>query len=127
MKLRAYVLFGVLALGVAASNASGSHSEEAKPLHGGVVSVVSDVSYVLVATKDAIALYVSDHGKAADVAGATAKLTLLTGARKEEVLLQPGTDALEAKGQFGVQAGTKALAHVQLKGKHSQTVRFTVK
>ena len=55
-----------------------AHADEAKPMHGGVVLVVKDVSYELVATKDRLALHVSDHGQPVDLTGATAKVTLLS-------------------------------------------------
>jgi len=116
-KLPRLASIAAFTLALSAAQAAGGHGDEARPQRGGAVSVVNDVSYELVATKDAMALYVSDHGKPVDLAGATAKLTLLTGAKKEEVLLQPAGSALEAKGAFTVQPGTKALAQVEMKGK----------
>lgn len=104
-----------------------THAHETKAQHGGVVSVVKDVNYELVARPDAIALYVSDHGKPADLAGATAKLTLLSGSKKEEATLAAGGDSLQAKGAFSVGAGTKVVAQVSLKGQPAQAVRFTLK
>lgn len=106
---------------------SSPHAHEAKALHGGVVSVVKDVNYELVARPDGIALYVSDHGKAADLAGATAKVTLLSSSKKEEATLTPVGGSLQAKGAFGVGPGTKVMAQVSLKGQPAQVVRFTLK
>jgi len=101
------------------------HADKAK--YGGVVSVVKDVNYELVAKKDTLALHVVDHGKPADLKGASAKVTLLSTAGKTEVDLAPVDDRLEAKGRFELPAGTKALATVTLPGQPPQAVRFVLK
>jgi len=102
------------------------HGHEHKALHGGVVVEVKDMDYELVAKPDALQLHLRDHGKAVDVTKATAKLTLLTGAQKQEVELKPVGDKLEAKGSFNVAANTKVIAVVSLAGKLS-TARFVLK
>ena len=56
---------------------------------------------------------------------ATAKVTLLTGAEKQEVELKPAGGKLEATGSFKVGPGTKAVAVVTVAGKPS-TARFTL-
>lgn len=61
------------------------------------MTVAKDVSYELVALPDLISLYVSDHGKPVDLAGATAKVTLLSSGKKEEVTLVQAADSLQAK------------------------------
>ncbi len=91
------------------------------------MTVVKDVSYELVASKQSMSLHVSDHGKVQDLNGATAKLTLLSGSSKQEVDLLPNGSALAATGTFSADAGTKAVAQVTLKGKPVQSVRFTLK
>lgn len=126
--MKAYALPLVAAL--AFSNvaiAAGEHADEAKPRHGGIVTVVKDVSFELVLTADRLAIHVSDHGKPVDLAGATGKVTLLSGTKKEEALLVPAKDVLEAKGQFATAAGTKVAAQVTLRGQATQSVRFTIK
>ncbi|MCR6478414.1 hypothetical protein NU688_19795 [Variovorax sp. ZS18.2.2] len=104
-----------------------AHKDEAKPAHGGIVTVAKDVSYELVARPDLISLYVSDHGKPVDLAGATAKVTLLSAGKKEEAALVPAADSLQAKGTFAVGAGTKVVANVSLKGQAPQPIRFSLK
>lgn len=106
---------------------AGSHAHEAKPTRGGVVSVVKDVNYELVAKADTLTLYVSDHGKPVDLKGASAKLTLLSASDKADVTLAPAGDRLEAKGSFKVGAGTKVAAQVTLAGGATTSVRFTLK
>ena len=110
----------------AAGNHGHGHAHEHRPAHGGVVAEVRNMDYELVARPDGVQLYVSDHGKPADVSKASAKVTLLTGADKQEVELQPAGDRLEASGSFKVGPGTKAVAVVTIQGKPA-TARFTLK
>lgn len=104
-----------------------NHAHEHKPLHGGVVVEVKDIDYELVAKPTMIQLHLRDHGKPADVSKASAKLTLLTGAEKQEVELKPAGDKLEASGTFKVGPGTKVVALVTIAGKSAGTVRFALK
>jgi len=103
------------------------HAHEHKPMHGGVVVEVKDIDYELVAKPTMIQLHLRDHGKPADVSKASAKLTLLTGAEKQEVELKPAGDKLEASGAFKVGPGTKVVALVTIAGKSAGTVRFALK
>lgn len=103
-------------------------AEVDKPQHGGIVQEVREVSYELVAKPEAIALYVTDHGKKVATTGATANLTLLNGTEKSEVALAPaGGNKLEAKGSFKVQKGTRVVALITLAGKPAVTARYEVK
>lgn len=104
------------------------HSHEAKPMHGGVVTVVKDINYELVATPDTITLYVTDHGKPVDTKDASVTLTLLSASYKADVKLAPaGENKLQAKGDFKIQPGTKVAGVVKMGGKPGQSVRFTLK
>lgn len=127
--MRHLILIAALALAGTASAQQHSHggSHDHQPLHGGVVVEASDMDFELVAKADTIALYVRDHGKAADLQGATGKLTLLAGSAKTEATLAPAGDRLEAKGSFPTAAGTKVVATVQLAGKKPANVRFALK
>lgn len=130
--MKLHTLIASLALAAAGTaHAAGAkqdhaHAHDHKPLHGGVVVEVKDMDYELVARPTAIQLYLRDHGKAVTIAKASAKVTLLTGTEKQEVLLQPAGDKLEATGSFKVGPGTKAVAVVTVDGKPA-TARFTVK
>lgn len=105
----------------------GEHAHDAKPANGGVVSVVKDVNYELVAKSDTLTLYITDHGKPVDTKDASATLTLLSASDKSEVKLAPaGENKLQAKGTFKVHKGTKVVASVTTGGK-PQSVRFTLK
>ncbi|WCM91267.1 hypothetical protein M5C99_12630 [Acidovorax sp. NCPPB 2350] len=103
-----------------------AHGHAHQPLHGGTVVEVKDMDYELVAKADVLQLYLRDHGKPVDVAQASARLTLLAGADKQEVALAPAGDRLEARGSFKVAPGTKALAQVNRGGKVA-TVRFDLR
>ncbi len=95
--------------------------------HGGVFVEGKEADYELVAKADVIQLYVNDHGKPMDVSKASARLTLLSGADKQEVELKPAEGRLEAKGSFKVATGTKAVAVVTDGGKTLGTARFTLR
>jgi hypothetical protein len=128
MKTTQLIAASLLILASASYAAEGSHkhSHEHKPLHGGVVVEVKDMDYELVAKPTAIQLYLRDHGKAVDIAKASAKITLLTGTEKQEAALKPAGDKLEAVGTFKLAPGTKAVAVLMIGGKPS-TARFTLK
>lgn len=112
---------------VAPGPALAGPDHDLKPKHGGVVVEAKNLDFELVARPDRLALHVRDHGKAADVSKASAKLTLLSGSTKSEAQLVPAGDRLEAKGNFNAAAGTKVVAVVTWAGKAPVTARFTVK
>jgi hypothetical protein len=124
--MKTQALIASIAFALAGSAFAAGDKHDHKPLHGGVVVEVKDMDYELVAKPTMIQLHLRDHGKAADLSKATAKLTLLTGTEKQEVELKPAGDKLEATGSFKVGPGTKAVAIVTVAGKPS-TARFTLK
>ena len=103
------------------------HCHEHLSLHGGMVVEVKDIDLELVAQPDLIQLHLRDHGKPVDVANGSAKLTILSGADKQEVELVPANDRLEARGAFKVGAGSKLVAVVTVPGKPTLTARFALK
>jgi len=105
---------------------AGPHDADHKPMQGGVLSTVKDVDYELVAKPDVLQLYMRDHGKPVDVSKTTAKVTLLSGADKQEVDLKPTGDKLEAKGTFKISPGTKVVAQV-ISAEKTSSVRFVLK
>jgi len=124
MKFRTFLITSSLLLsGLAwASPNDADH----KPMHGGVLTTVKDIDYELIANPTTLRLYVRDHGKAVDVSKASAKLTLLTGAEKQEIDLKPNGYGLEAAGTFKVGPGTKIIALISVGGRQS-TARFVLK
>lgn len=117
-----------LALAGSAFAADDHHraGDDHKPMHGGVVTATKLMDFELVVKPATIQLYLRDHGKAADLSKASAKLTLLSGTVKQEVELKPVGDKLEAIGSFKVGPGTKAVAVVTVAGRAS-TARFMLK
>lgn len=108
--------------------AGGTHQDEAKPMHNGVVSVEKDMQYELVAKPASLEIYVSDHGKPVDVKNASAIVTLLSASGKEEAkLIYISDNKLGVTGNFKVAAGTKALAVVTVPGRSVVNVRFILK
>lgn len=106
--------------------AGGGHDH--KPKHGGIVSEANDLDFELVAKADSMVIHVRDHGKAANTAGATGKLTVLAGTDKQELALAPAADGkMEAKGSFKLGAGTRVVAQINLAGKKVANVRFALK
>ncbi len=124
MKLRTFLITSSLVLGGLAW--AGPNDGDHKPVHGGVLTTVKDIDYELVASPTTLRLYVRDHGKAVDASKASAKLTLLTGAEKQEVDLKLAGDKLEATGSFKVGPGTKVVAILTVAGKPT-TARFIIK
>jgi len=105
-----------------------THTHDAKPQHGGVVSVVKDINYELVVKADSITLYVNDHDQPVDTRNASATVTLLSASDQTESKLQPAEgNRLRAQGAFNIQAGTKAVAIVKFGDKAGQSVRFVLK
>ena len=119
-----FILIATLLAVTSLANASKDHDHA--PKHGGIVIEVKGIEYELVAKLDLIQLYVRDHGKAVDVSKASAKLTLLTGAEKQEIELKPVDGKLEAKGSFKVAAGSKVVAAVTV-GTKTTAARFVLK
>ena len=120
--LMAMIAAGVMALSVNAAQAHG----DAKPKHGGVVQTANDMSFELVTQPDGAAIYIEDHEKAVSVAGATGKLTVLSGSDKAEAELKPAGDKLEAKG-VKLSPGSKVVASVTTADKKTISLRFSVK
>lgn len=121
----------ILSLGLAGAAAAAeehNHAHEHQPLHGGIVTEAKDMDYELVIKPGLIQLYLRDHGKpVAIVPQATAKLTILSGTDKQEVILQATGDRLEASGTFNLPNGSKAVATINQPGKPLAVARFVLK
>ena len=120
-------LVSMLTLGLAALSFTAAQADGvAKAKYGGVVQKANDITYELVAHADGAAIHIDDHGKPVSVAGATGKLTVLSGADKSEAELKPAGDKLEAKG-IKLAPGSKVVASVTTADKKTVSVRFTIK
>ncbi|MCU0919371.1 MAG: hypothetical protein MUF08_02820 [Burkholderiaceae bacterium] len=121
-KLVSTMLLALAALGFGGAHADG----DSKPKRGGTVQSANHMNFELVAQADGAAIYIDDHGKPVPVAGASGKLTVLSGADKSEAELKPAGDKLEAKG-IKLASGSKVVASVTMADKKSASLRFTVK
>lgn len=127
MKSQKFAIALSLLISAATAGAGEGHDHgNVQPLHGGVVAEVKDVEYEFVAKADVLQLYVRDHGKPVNVSKTTAKVTMLSGADKQEIELKPVGNRLEASGKFKTPAGTKVVVQVTNNAKVA-TVRLTLK
>jgi hypothetical protein len=98
-----------------------------KPLHGGVVQVVNDVSFELVAGAEGATIYLMDHGKPMASKGISGKITVLQGSNKNEAeIKEAGENKLHAAG-VKLSKGDKLVAVLSNVSGKTTTVRFTVK
>ena len=124
------MLFSLLALALLAAtpfNVAQAHGGT-QPEHGGVVQLVGDMTFELVARTDGVELYVEDDGEEVNSADLAAKLTIVNAGAKSEVVLAPATgNKFEAKG-VKIAPGAKVTAVLTLKDKQSKiAANFTVK
>ena len=104
-----------------------AHGPLSKPLYGGVVVKVDPLEIELVATATTITLHVVDHGKPLDTKGVTAKLTLLSGTDKFDVVVLPaGDNRLAASGTFNVKKGTRVVGVVAVAGAKPLSMRWVL-
>lgn len=125
--MKKFLAVMAMAMTVATSGNVLAHGEKAK--HGGIVQESSNgVSLELVNKDGKATIYVEDHGKAVATAGATGKLTVLNGAEKSDVALEPASDnVLVSKGDAKLGSGAKAIAAITLADKKVVNVRFAIK
>ncbi len=121
-------IFAVAALAASVILSGNVHAHGAKAKHGGIVQSAGDLSFELVSTSGAATIYVDDHGKDKQTAGATGTLTVLKGTEKIELpLMAGGSNTLVVKGDPKLAAGSKAVAAVTFADKKTVSVRFSVK
>src|ERR1700730_12961682 len=124
------MLFSFLALTLLAAapfNMAWAHGGT-QPEHGGVVQLVGDMTFELVARPDGVELYVEDDGEEVNSAELAAKLTIVAAGAKSEVVLTPASgNKFEAKG-VKIAPGAKVTAVLTLKDKQSKiAANFTIK
>lgn len=124
--MKKLMALAAIAVTVALSGNVLAHGDKAK--HGGIMSSANDLNFELVNKDGKAMIYVDDHGKPKSTSGATGKLTVLNGAEKNEMALEPGSDnTLVANGDPKLAKGSKAVATVTFADKKTFNVRFSVK
>ncbi len=103
-----------------------AHEMHGQSMHGGVFAEAGHAQFEIVARDGVLTVYASIHGEALATAGATGKLTVLSGSAKREIELKPaGNDLLQGKGTLA--AGDKLLLNVVWPGQSPLTARAVVK
>lgn len=93
-----------------------AHAEHGQPQFGGVVAEAGEAQFEIVGKDGKLVVHVTNHGAPLETVGATGKLTVLSGANKQDIQLKPaGGNRLEGAGSYA--AGAKLLLQVQLLGK----------
>ena len=126
MKMKHLISVTGLVLACLSINPAEAHGD-AKPMHGGIVQKVNDLSFELVAQADGATIYLMDHGKPMASKGITGKLTVLQGSNKTEAdIKEAGDNTLRVLG-VKLGKGDKLVAALSNVGGKSMTVRFTLK
>jgi len=99
----------------------------AKPLHGGIVQMVNDIGFELVAQPDGATIYLMDHDKPMASKGISGKLTVLQGSNKIEADIKEAADNTLRVMGVKLGKGDKLVAALSNVGGKSMTVRFTIK
>ena len=121
-KLFALCVLSTLSLAFNAAQGHGS----TKPAHGGVVQMVGDTSFELVARPDGAEIYLVDDGDDLATEGLSGKLTIDNAGTKTDAVLTPaGGNKLEAKGAK-IPSGAKVVVLVVLKDASKLRASFTV-
>lgn len=103
-----------------------AHEAHGQPQHHGIVAEAGMAQFEIVAQGDTLTVYVTDHGAPVATAGASGKLTMLTGAGKSEIALQPAGDNL-LRGQGSLAPGAKLLISLQRPGQKTLQARAVVR
>jgi len=112
----ALLVLGAASLALNVSHAHGSTT----PKHGGIVQMVGETSFELVAGADGAELYLVDDGEDLPSDGMTGKLTVVNGETRSEATLTPaGGNKLQARG-VKIASGSKVAVLVTLKDQVSK-------
>jgi hypothetical protein len=119
--LRVLGLAMLLATGVALGHGN------TKPQHGGVVQMVGETVFELVAKPEGAELYVVDDGEDIDSSKTSATMTIDAGGTKAEVvLLAAGSNKFVSKGTK-LPSGAKVVVMLVDANQSKTTARFTIK
>lgn len=126
MKMKHLISVASLAISCLSMNPVLAHGD-AKPLHGGIVQLVNDLSFELVVQADGATIYLMDHDKPMASKGITGKLIVLKGSNTiESDIKESGENTLRVMG-VNLGKGDKLVAALSNVNGKSMTVRFTIK
>jgi hypothetical protein len=115
------------------STAARAHSDEyfvTHPTpHGGQIRMAGPFHLELLAGKDELTLYVTDHsGNSVDTAGGSAKVIITSGKKKRYVVIlsAAGENALKGDGEFKLGKSSTASVLVALPDQEPQRAKFTL-
>ncbi len=119
------VLAGVLLPGPALAHTNAELAGRRGP-NGGQMRATATLHLELVARADELVLYVYDHDdKAVATRGATGRATLLLGAERSEIRLDPfGTNALRGTGKLPADPKLRVAVSLTLAGGKPEQERF---
>jgi hypothetical protein len=97
--------------------------------HGGQTRMAGPYHLELVAGKDELTLYVSDHANVAiESAGGSAKAILTSGKKRYVIVLMPaGENVLKGSGEFKLTRSTNVSMLIKLPAGEPQRAQFTLK
>lgn len=105
-----------------------AHESHLKPMYGGLTADASVFQVELVMKGNQATLHVTEHGAPVETRNASGKLTVLSGKDKEEAVLTPnGFQSVGAKLKVQPAKGAKAVVVIDVPGKGTGNVRFTLK
>lgn len=105
-----------------------AHDAHGMPQWGGVVADAGEFQAELVIKAGQAKIYLSRHADMLPSQGASGKLTLLAGGKKQELVLQPVSDsALGAATTLKSAKGVKAVAIIEMPGQAPATLRYSLK
>jgi hypothetical protein len=116
---------GMLSMLCLATNAAHPHGST-KPMHGGLVQLIGETSFELVARADGAEVYLIDDGEELPTEGLGGKLMIDNAGTKTEAALTPaGGNKLEAKGAK-IPSGTQVVVLVVLKDASKLRATFSM-
>lgn len=122
-------LFAGLVLTLCAVTAPAiGHEKPVKGPNGGQMIHIEDAHYELVASDNALVLFVSDNDNKArtTLAGAKATATVLADGKTATVELKPATaDSLKGTAAFVAKPGLRVVVSIQEAGRKPAQIRFT--
>lgn len=119
-------LFSVFCLSALLTvNGAIAHESHGQPMHGGTVAEGGYAQFEVVGKDGLLTVHVSNHGAPVATAGATGKLTVLSGTAKREITLKPSAND-QLQGQGMIMAGDKLLLNVALPGQKPIQARAVV-